>query len=230
LTAAAVLCSAGFHAAAARAADSAAAAADFYGAWQSVQAYNLLKTSDGKLPPLTGAARKVYQKNIALRSHAKLAFDGVATLCHPPGIPRVLTRAPFWILPTDGEVVFLSEWNNLKWSAKIGAKPTERDDVYYLGNNVGTWDGEVLVIDSGHFRDNTLLDDALPHSESLHVTERLRLIDHDALEDTLTIADPETFTAPWTTVLRFTRLPSSRQYPEDVCMDRTVTPLNVRAE
>lgn len=208
---------------------SSAEAQEFYGAWRPVQPYNLLKTRDGKQPPLTAAAHKIYEANLAARKRGDLAFDGMAT-CKPPGLPRLLTAAPFWLLPTDGQVVFLSEWNQFKWSAKFNDQHTHNDDVYYLGNNVASWDGKVMVIDSNHFNDVTLLDQALPHSESLQVVERLSLVNQNTLENIVTITDPQTFTAAWTTVLRFERLPSDRPYPEDVCLDRVKTPFNARAE
>ena len=70
--------------------------------------------------------------------------------------------------------------------------------------------------------DNTLLDSAgLPHSESLKVTEKVRLLDNGAtLENRITIDDPETFTQPWETVVRFKKLPKGTEIKEDICLDR----------
>jgi predicted SnoaL-like aldol condensation-catalyzing enzyme len=205
---------------------------DLRGVWQPTQAYNLLKTREGKEPPLTLEARKVYEQNLAGRKKGDLAFDSMATLCQPPGIPRTLAVAPFRIMQDSylGWVVFLSEWNKLRRPIPVGGKHAEEDQVYWLGDPVGAWDGKVLVVDSTQFSGKTLLDSALPHSESLQVTERIRLADRNTLEDTITLVDPETFTAPWTTVMRFKRLPSSRPFPIDVCTDRVVTPLTIDAD
>jgi hypothetical protein len=206
---------------------------DLRGVWQPVQAYALLKTREGKPPPLTPAVGEVYRRNLAQRQKGDLSFDGMATLCQPPGSPRALTVAPFRILQDNylGSVVFLSEWNKLRRLIKVGGKHNgEEDEVYFMGDAVGAWDGKVLVVDATQFNDKTLLDNALPHSEALHVMERIRLIDGNTLEDAISITDPETFTAPWTTVLRFKRLPSDRPFPIDVCTDRVVTPLTVDAD
>jgi hypothetical protein len=237
LAAVAILCGGGFFAASAQAADDPGGAPYFYGAWRPAQTYDLLQTSEGKPPPLTPAARAVYERNLAQRRKGDLAFDGMATLCQPPGIPRLLTRAPFWLFPIDDKVIFLSEWNQVMRPVYLHSKhqthdlaPGELDNVYYLGDAVGEWDGDVLVVDSTSFRDSTLLDNALPHSESLHVVERIRLVDRNTLESAITITDPKTYTVPWTTVLRFRRLPSDRPAVEDVCTDRVVTPLTANAE
>jgi hypothetical protein len=61
----------------------------------------------------------------------------------------------------------------------------------------------------------------MPHSESLHLIERLKLVSGDTLEDRITVSDPETFTGDWETILRFKRQPSNTEISEDVCYDRT---------
>jgi hypothetical protein len=99
-----------------------------------------------------------------------------------------------------------------------------------MGSATGKWEGKELVIDSKQYNEKTLLDDATPHSESLHVVERIRLVDRNTLEDVVAVIDPETFTAPWETVLRFKRLPANTPVSEDVCTDRVVTPQTVDAD
>jgi hypothetical protein len=47
--------------------------------------------------------------------------------------------------------------------------------------------------------DKTWLDQVgHPHSDALHVVERFRRIDHDTLQDDLTIDDPKAYKKPWT--------------------------------
>jgi hypothetical protein len=225
----AILCCGGLFATSVHAVDP-TGVPDLRGVWRPAHAYHMLLTTSGEAPPLTTAARKTYEQNLARRKKRDLSFDNMATLCQPPGIPRLLTVAPFRLLQTNEYVVFLSEWNQVRREAYINGKHSTEDEVYFLGNAVGTWDGNVLVIDSKSFNDRTLLDDAIPHSESLHVVERIRLVNNNTLEDSIAITDPEAFKAPWTTVLRFERLPSDRPIPVDVCTDRVVTPLTSEAE
>ena len=85
-------------------------------------------------------------------------------------------------------------------------------DPSWMGDSIGTWEGDVLVVDTigtnGKTRaingvgSNALVseDDAkarLPVSNELHLVERLRLVaDGEVLEDEMTITDPKIYTAP----------------------------------
>jgi hypothetical protein len=212
--------------------------ADLRGYWQPAQAYGLLRTEAGKVPPLNAAAREVYEHHLAQRRKADLSFDTMASLCLPPGIPRALTVSAFWILQSDEYVELLFDWNQVKRVVALPGKYAEvtfaesqsPEEVYLMGNAAGHWDGGVLVVDSAQYHTATLLDEALPHSKSLHVIERIRLADPNHLEDVVSITDPQTFTAPWTTVLRFRRVHSSAPVSENVCTDRVVTPRTVDAD
>ena len=49
-----------------------------------------------------------------------------------------------------------------------------------------------------NFNDKTWLDRiGHPHSEQFHVVERIRRVDHDHLEDQITIDDPKAYSKPW---------------------------------
>jgi hypothetical protein len=85
-------------------------------------------------------------------------------------------------------------------------------DPAYMGNSVGHWDGDTLVIESGAYKPRTFLDDTgLPHSENLKITERLRkLPDGKTLEVLATIDDPQMYAKPWTTRYTFALRPNER--------------------
>jgi hypothetical protein len=69
----------------------------------------------------------------------------------------------------------------------------------WMGDSIGKWDGDTLVVDTTNFNDKTWLDrGGHPHSEALHLTERIRRVDHDTLEVEFTIDDPKAYTKPWT--------------------------------
>src|SRR4029077_5664992 len=72
-------------------------------------------------------------------------------------------------------------------------------DPTYNGDSVGKWDGDTLVVDTIGFNAVTWLDHVgLPHTESLHVVERIRRVDHDTLVDDITVEDPMAYTKPLT--------------------------------
>ena len=77
-------------------------------------------------------------------------------------------------------------------------------DLTWMGDSVGHYEADTLVIDTIGFNDKTWLDNAgHPHSDALHVIERLRHADSNTLELALTIDDPKAYTKPWTEDLRF---------------------------
>jgi len=72
----------------------------------------------------------------------------------------------------------------------------------YLGDSVGRWDGNTLVVDTVNFTDKTNFRGA---SDRLHLVERFTRVNTDTLRYEFTIDDPSSFTKPWTVVLPMTR-------------------------
>ena len=68
----------------------------------------------------------------------------------------------------------------------------------YNGNSRGRWDGDTLIVETAGFTDKTSIGSGAPNSTSLRTTERIRRIDPDMIEYRITVADPETYTAPFT--------------------------------
>jgi hypothetical protein len=71
------------------------------------------------------------------------------------------------------------------------------DSESYLGDAVGRWDGDTLVVETGNFNDDTwLTDNGAFHSPKLKVTERLtRVGDH--IDYSAVVQDPEVLAEPW---------------------------------
>jgi hypothetical protein len=73
-----------------------------------------------------------------------------------------------------------------------------------MGDSIGTWEGDTLVVDSIGFNDKTWLDrGGHPHSDQLHVTERLRRTDQNTLQIAVTMEDPKAYTKPWGGTMTF---------------------------
>ena len=78
-------------------------------------------------------------------------------------------------------------------------------DPTYYGDSVSHWEGDTLVIDSTNFK-RWILDDyhytdetkTRWHSDALHTIERLQFKDRNTVSYSITIDDPQIFTAPWT--------------------------------
>ena len=118
--------------------------------------------------------------------------------CENPGLPRI--GPPDKIVQIPGQVVFLYDDVNGNYFRVI---PTDgrghRTDVEatYLGDAVGRWDGDTLVVTTVLLSEDTwLTDDGSIHSADLRVVERLTRTG-DSLQWQATAHDPEFLAKPW---------------------------------
>jgi hypothetical protein len=197
---------------------------DFTGAWMVTPYTGALKPADGKPAPLTAEGKTVYAKHLAAAAKGDRTWDET-TICLPEGLPRIMTiNEPFEILQRDKTVFFVAQ-NRMPWKAFFGeALPTDVDP-FYMGYSVAKWTGPTLVIDSGGFRDSTVLDDkGLPHSEALHLTQRFHMgKGGKTMTVSYTVTDPKFYSRPWTATVSFKKLPASFQMPEEVCAAKLET-------
>lgn len=67
----------------------------------------------------------------------------------------------------------------------------------WMGYSVGRWEGDVLIVESSGFNDNTWLDGAgHPHSEAMRLTERFKRRDVGLMDIEIVIDDPKAYTRP----------------------------------
>lgn len=197
-----------------------ATAPDFSGVW-FIDEYrrSLLPNED---PPFQPWAEELLKKRNYESSHhdPDVSVDPTER-CIPPGIPRTeLQPFPWEIVQARDRIVQIFEYQSLVRQIFTDGRghPTDLEPTY-MGNAIGKFEGNTLVIDTVGFNDKTWLDPmGLPHSEALHVTERMRRVDHETLEDTYTIDDPKAYTKPWTAT-RIFRLKADWQIKEYVCTE-----------
>jgi hypothetical protein len=199
-----------------------AAAPNLNGLWQIAPARKSSSSGSSAVPALTAEAAKQYVENKAALNARKNSIDTMSR-CLPPGVPRVMNLArPFKLVQNAHMLAFLFEWNHISRWVYIDREHFEPLGPSYLGQSVAKWEGGTLVIDSTNFNAATFLDDSgLPHSEQLHVVERLSLKAPGELEDRITMTDPMTFTKPWETVLTFKKRPGERVADDDWCIGST---------
>ena len=121
--------------------------------------------------------------------------------CLPEGIPRYMMSVPYpmEIFQLTTHVLIIHEGTSVLRQIHMNRQHPKDLDPTYAGDSVGKWEGDTLVVDTIGFNDKTWLDGgALPHSEALHVVERIRRPDHDTLVDDFIIEDPMAYTKPIT--------------------------------
>jgi hypothetical protein len=197
---------------------------EFEGVWKIATPTATLKAPSEV--PFTAKGREEYNRNRRLKARGAYDdYDITTARCSSPGVPRLmLTPMRFKIWDRIGFVTFDFEWNRA--IRQIDIRPTQQpyrmgDDLVptMTGQSSGRWEGDTLVATTVDISERTLLDDLLPHSVDMKVTERFRLIDPDTLEIRITIDDPAYYTRPWDAVITYKRQPDAI-FPEDVCLDR----------
>ena len=139
--------------------------------------------------------------------------------CLPLGVPRFMISVPYpmEIFQVPTRVIILHESPQVMRQIYMNRQHPKDLDPTYSGDSIGKWEGDTLVVDTIGFNDKTWLDgDGLPHSEAMHLVERIRRVDHDTLADDLTIEDPMAYTKP-ITVQQVYKLKPGWEIQEYVC-------------
>jgi hypothetical protein len=154
-----------------------------------------------------------------------LDFDP-ANHCMVVGPFRMMARADtrFELLTTPSRVTMMFENIALgnKREIYLGRREhTTKRDPGYLGDSIGRFEGDTLVVDTIGFNDATWLNDAgAPHSEALHLVERIRPVQAGKyLEYQVTADDAKALAKPYTYTRYYQR--SSEELQEDFCEDRS---------
>jgi hypothetical protein len=178
-----------------------------------MQRYWAYKFTEGE-PPMTPWGQS--QFDAAKPSFGPHAFplaetnDPVYHTCIPIGFPRIfLYPLPFQIVQTPGEVILLFEYDSHRHQIYTDGRAHDTSlGPLWMGDAIGHWEGDTLVTDTVNFNGKTWLDRiGHPHSEALHVIERIRRVDHDHMVDDLTIEDSKAYTKPWNVQLMFVLKP-----------------------
>jgi hypothetical protein len=118
--------------------------------------------------------------------------------CYLPGVPRATYLPhPFQIVQNADAMMIVYQYANAVreiYLEDIGPAPVDA----WMGQSVGRWEGDTLVVEVTGLTDQTWFDRAgNHHSEQMTVTERYTPVSLYHLHYEATIDDPQTFTEPW---------------------------------
>ena len=121
-----------------------------------------------------------------------------ALQCQPPGVPRI--GPPAKIVQTAREVLFLYDDVNGSFFRIIptDGRAHRRDlPASYLGDAIGRYEGDTLVVETVNFNEETWLsDNGAFHTKDLKVIERVRRVG-DTVQYEATAYDPAVLVEPW---------------------------------
>jgi hypothetical protein len=147
----------------------------------------------------------------------------LGTDCKPLGIPQTyITPYPFQIVQTPKLIVQIFEYPNAIRMIPLDARPQAVDpDPTWMGNAVGRWDGDTLVVDSIGFNDKTEVHGFM-HTQDLHVVERFKRLENGNLQYDVTVEDPNVWVSPWVIATRTFALRPEAEWVDEFVCDATV--------
>jgi hypothetical protein len=198
--------------------------ADLSGVWAGPQ--NAITFSPDE-PPMQPWARTEFENaKPGYGPHATPESQDPVLSCLPPGVPRIMLMPfPLQIVQTPTEIIMLFEYDHFRRQIFLNRHEHPKDlKPTWIGDSIGKWDGDTLVIDTTGLNDKSWLDQVgHPHSDALHVIERLRRVDRETLMDDLTLDDKKAYTRSWTGQQVF-KLRPGWQLLEYICEDHMDAP------
>jgi hypothetical protein len=166
--------------------------------------------------------RPEFLAKVAQLDKNQLQFDPVLH-CRSPGLPRI--GPPDKIVQQHGQIVFL--YDDVSGSffriVPTDGRPHRTDvDPSTLGDSIGHWEGDVLVVEANQFNDDSwLTDNGAFHSDGLTVTERLWR-EGNTLRYQAVATDPKVLLEPWK-VTRTAQLTDVDLIEATPCIDKDLS-------
>ena len=173
-------------------------------------------------PPLIPEQKAIWaekQDLLAARMEESQPAGDNYVKCIPDGMPAMMMGMwPMEIVQRPEKINITQEAFNQQRRIYMGERLPKWDelDPSFFGRSVGRWEGDTLVIETTGIKDYVTFR-WVPHTESMHITERIELIGPDHLRDTITVTDAY-LTEPWTWSWTYQRMPDYKMQ-EYVCED-----------
>jgi hypothetical protein len=161
---------------------------------QRAAARNARPTSDAQEtndPGLEGVSAYDDPERRPLGERCLLGFGSTSG---PPALP-VLYNNLHQIVQTKDYVLILNEMDHDARFVRMNSQHLPAAIRKWMGDSIGWWDGDTLVVETTNFTDKTRFRGSTP---DLKVTERLTRLDGQTLLYRFTVEDPQTWERPFT--------------------------------
>jgi len=180
----------------------------------------LIDPPDGRVPPMKQDARERNARRAVLftsdsraneddpgfegpeayndpeqRPLGERCLVGFSSTSGPPILPTYFYNNLHQIVQTPTQIMILTEMVHDARIIRMNDKHVAPTIRKWLGDSIGRWDGDTLVVDTTNFTDKTRFRGS---SDQLHVVERFTRVDATALRYQFTIDDPTTWEKSWT--------------------------------
>ena len=179
----------------------------------------LIDPPDGRVPPVKPEARQRMTRNVRPTSDQAAreddpgfegngAYDdperrplgerclmGFGSTSGPPVLPNYFYNNLHQIVQTRDTVVILTEMVHDARIVRLNAEHAPPTIRKWMGDSIGRWEGDTLVVDTTNFTDKTRFRGS---TEKLHIVERFTRVDAKSLLYRFTVEDPDTWATAWT--------------------------------
>jgi hypothetical protein len=175
----------------------------------------IIDPPEGRIPPLTPEAAKTEAARREARSKRGPADSwtdrNLAERCLTRSAPKLPGgyNNNVQIVQTRDSIMMMQEMLHEVRVVRLDGRPHLPPNVrLWLGDSVGHWDGETLVVDTTNYNDDVRFSSfncCGPAGEGLHIVERFRRVDENTIDYRYTVNDPSTYTKPWTVAVPMNR-------------------------
>jgi hypothetical protein len=120
---------------------------------------------------------------------------GFGSTSGPPALPDYFYNNLHQIVQTPDAVMILTEMVHDARTVRMNAQHLPKSIRQWMGDSVGHWEGDTLVVDTTNFNDKTRFRGS---TGNLHVIERFTRVDAKTLLYRFTVEDPDTWEQAWT--------------------------------
>ena len=179
-------------------------------------------------PPYTAEYEAKYVE--ALKHAADGTLPDPLTNCLPrptPGNMRSPDAMEFVVRP-ERVWLFIENGSQVRHIYTDGrGHRTGKDAVpSYTGDSIGHWEGDTLVVETTNMRGESMMDrSGAELSSKAKITERIRRIDKNTMQDDFTIEDPGALTAVWHVQRKWRLVPNVRIF-DYACAENNRNPID----
>jgi hypothetical protein len=169
------------------------------------------------------AAAQMKASNDEVLSGKRQVPFGAQARCYPGGVPGQLLypAEPFYFIQTPKVVYMIWQRDHMVRRIYLTDKHSENIKPSWFGESIGRYenDGTLFIDTIGLQTKNSYIDNfRTPHTEKLHVTEGIKLVDNgNRMEAFVKVDDPDTFYEPLYLIQRWRKVPNP--LVETVCAE-----------
>jgi hypothetical protein len=139
---------------------------------------------------------------LALRNENRLdinAYRDPTSHCEFYGMARLHQFVQEFLHADDNKSIIIYAQQHITRIIPMDGRQHLPDSIrLWMGDPIGHWEGDTLVIDVTNFNGKTWMGFGDYHGADAHIVERFTMVDSNTINWAMTITNPKVFTRPWT--------------------------------